>query len=280
MPVPDGHVRVLHHRPQRIQAKRPVVILPGFSATVPPWQGCYAKLQGHTEFYVIETLEKSTTRIEGRSHDLSFLAFARQADTAVQALGLPGQDYVLMASSLLATSLFAGLPHGLLDAPTKVALDPLRRMWFPRFFLKWFLPAVPEWFVDWARGPVAQLALRGMAPAQKARAEAFLEAADPYRWKRAAMHNAVFDLFDVTPVITQQVTLLLGVGDKVHDDTVARRAASELPDARLLVVPSEPLVRERMAGAVISAMARISAADPLPSELVEFLVLGDPASVG
>lgn len=280
MPVPDGHVRVLHHRPQHVQASRPVVILPGFAATVPPWQGCYAKLQGHTEFYVIETLEKSSTRIQGRSHDLSFLALARQADAAVRALDLPGRDHVLMASSLLATSLFAGLPHGLLDAPTKVALDPLRKMWFPRFFLRWFLPLVPEWFVDWARGPVAQIALRGMAPPQKARAEAFLEAADPYRWKRAAMHNATFDLFDVTPQVTQQVTLLLGVGDKVHDDSVARRAASELPSARLLVVPSDPLVRERMAGAVLAELARCTAQDPLPPALRGFLTLGEPESVG
>lgn len=256
--VPDGQTRVLHHVPERSVGCRPVVVLPGFSAPIGPWQAVYAMLQGQVEFYVLETLEKASPPLHSPRPDLSFLGLARQVEATLEQLGLSQRDYVMMGASLLGTTLAEGMAAGVLKPPTAIAFDTLRRFWFPPWFLDWFAPLLPLWFLRFGLGPGARLLLSGMKEqAQRERLLAIVAAADPFRWRTSAHQNARYDLYERAPLIESEIFFTVGVGDRVHDDTVSRKAADLAPGGQLLCIPGGESQREALLGALLVELAKV-----------------------
>lgn len=176
LPVPDGAIRVLHvpH-----EGGRPVVMVPGFGATLEGWEEFYGLTMGRVNLYVIETLEKSTTRLDSQDPDLSVARMAEDIQRALDHLGLAGADFVLAGSCWGATIILEGLIRGALDAPTVFAYDPMHSMWFSPWVLKHLTPRLPVGLIDKLRGPIGAVALAGMTQeVQRRRSESF----SSWRW--------------------------------------------------------------------------------------------------
>lgn len=252
-PVAGGALRVVH-LPGR-GAGRPVVLVPGWGAVMEGWRDFYDPLVGRVELYVIETLEKSTTRIDRAFPDRSVRRMARDVDQTLRSLKLG--DHALLGSSWGATVMLQGLIEGLFeDTPALVACDPIPRMWFSPWFLKTLGRCLPSRLVGWLRDPIKWIALRNfIQPVQRRRIELFIERADPWRWKHFAIAAAGLDLYGELEAIEREVWVTSCSQDVIHDRQMYLRVVEELPAGRFFFYPAGEARRERFNAAVAEALA-------------------------
>jgi len=244
--VPGGQVRVL----RRSGPGRPVVLLPGFGAPILPWDDCHRRVMDHADYVVVETLEKSSGPLTDPAQaDLSIAGLARQVGVALDWLGLSGAP--IIGSCHGGAVLLEGLRMGVLTPDVAVAFDPMDRLYVPRWLTEWVGPRLPAGLLGALRGPVGALMLRRMQePHQKARVKAFIDAADPVRWKKAAQQTARFELRGRLGGIEREVLVFAGSTDDIHKPDVARAIADELPQGRFFHVPVDETRREALVAAI------------------------------
>lgn len=272
VPVEGADIRAFACRPRSPVETRPVVLVPGWGVTPEGYQAFYESVRGRAEFYYIETREKGSSRLAGKRPDMSPAQSARDIAAALQSLGLAGKrDFVLCGVCWGSTLILQGLLDGVIDAPTVVLGDPMHRLWFPRWMLRWAAPVAPSFLLGAARWLFALAMIGDMKEkAQKARNFAFVRAADPLKWKRSGHAARDLELFGAVGRIRREVFVVNGTTDKVHDQSHYPRLASEMPRGRFLYLPTDESNRERMLGAAALSFARVAAADGVPPDLAGF----------
>ncbi len=266
IPVDGGSHRVL----STPGSGRPIVFVPGWGATLEGWSDLTDRLVGQAPLIIIETLEKGTTPIDKSWPDRSVLQMARNLQTTMDALGL--EDFVLVGACWGGAVLLEGCIAGLFaDVPTLVTYDPMHSMWFSPLFIRLVGPLLPVRLIDAIRGPIAAFALRKMdQPVQRARADAFIAAADPWRWKTFARAAADFELFGRLSGVQREVLVFNGSSDAIHDAEHYPRIAAELPQGRFFHTPVDESDRERLAGVICASLAAGTLADPVGPGLAEY----------
>jgi hypothetical protein len=272
VPVEGADVRVFACRPRTPVDTRPVVLVPGWGVTPEGFQAFYQSIRGKAEFYYVETREKGSSRIGGRAPDMSPAQSARDIGAALESIGLAGKrDFVLAGVCWGSTLVLQGLLDGVIDAPTILVGDPMHRLWFPRWMLRYVAPLAPAFLLGAARWLIALAMIGDMQEkTQKSRDYAFVRAADPAKWKRSAFAARDLELFGAVGRIGRDVFVVNGTNDKVHDQAHYPRIASEMPKGRFLYLPTDESNRERCIGAAALEFARVSAADGLPPALAGF----------
>lgn len=270
--VEGGTMRILHHVPE-VRARRPLVLLPGFGANVSGWTEFYARVIGRVELWVIETLEKSSTPLSGGPLDLGPPRLARDVASAMHALGLDRQDLVMLGSSWGATVLLEGLAQGVLHAPTAIAYDPTPRLMLPRWALRHIVPYAPVSLVEGLREPIAKLLMRKLTqPEQRRRAEIFVHSADVFRWREGAAASGRYALYPRLAQIQQEVLVVNGSHDAVHDRQLYPDIARAIPHGRFFFLEVDEREREHLSAFVARALADRRAEDGVPAELAAFEV--------
>ena len=271
VPVDGAEIRVYRMTPSSPEARRPIVFVPGWGTNPPGWHDFYKAVHGRAELWYLETREKASSRILDRRTDMSVAQAARDISRALEFLGLAGRDFVLAAACWGAAQVLRGMIDGHLHAPTVVLQDPMHRLWFPRWVLRWVSPLVPLPLLHVLRPILAGAMLGDMKePVQKARAYAFVYDADFWKWKRSAEAARDFELHGALGGVRDEVFVLNGTADKVHDPVHYPRIAAELPRGRFLFTPTVESRRELLLGAVALELAKVSAADGLPASLARF----------
>lgn len=247
-------------------------MVPGFGATAEGFQDYYAALNGKGELFYLETREKSSSRITGRSPDMSVSQSARDIQRVLDHLGLSGgRDFLLMAPCWGATIVLQGLIEGVLDAPTVVVADPMHALWFPRWLLRFAAPVVPAAVLRALRPLIARAMLGDMQePTQRERAYAFVYRADVGKWKTAGHAAWDFELTGRLGGIAREVFVLNGTKDKIHDQAFYPRMAAEMPRGRFVYMPTDERHRERLFGAAALEFCRVSAQEGLPPALARY----------
>ncbi len=278
VPVPGAEIRVIRVRPDhprvhpdRPEACRPVVLVPGWGTNPEGFQGFFGPLHNRAEFYFIETREKASSRILGRKPDMSPSRSVRDIRAALDQVGLTGRDFVLAGTCWGSALILEGLIRGILDAPTVLLADPMHTLWFNKTFLRRVSPWIPASLIRAVR-PLLRQALVGdlKEGEQKRRTFEFIDGADVWKWKKSAEAAWDFELFGRLGAVSREVFVLNGTGDKVHDPRNYPRVAAELPAGRFLRMPVDEALRERMFGTVALEFARTAAEDGLPLRLAEF----------
>jgi pimeloyl-ACP methyl ester carboxylesterase len=272
VPVDGAELRVLHFPSRDADARRPVVMIPGFGATPDGFQDFYAVLAGRAELYYLETREKPSSRIMDRRMKMSVSRSATDVQQALSFLGLAGgRDFVLVAACWGSAIVLQGLIEGSLAAPTVLAADPMHTLWFPKWVLRWVSPLLPAPALLALRPMIARALLGDMQEqTQRRRAYTFAYSADPWKWKKSAEAAWDFDLYGRLSRIEQEVFVLNGTRDKIHDPRHYPRIAREMPRGRFIYLPAEEHDRERLFGVAALEFARVSAAEGLPRSLVPF----------
>ncbi|MBE3063646.1 MAG: hypothetical protein IMZ69_01350, partial [Spirochaetes bacterium] len=262
IPVEGAEIRVLHCVPPRPTARRSVVLVPGWGVIPAGYQDFYQSVRGKAEFYYIETREKGSSRIHGRRPDLSPSRSARDIGVALDALGLSGKrDFVLTGVCWGSTLILEGLREGVIDAPTVLVADPMHTLWFPKWLLRYVAPLAPSFLLGALRWLIVAALIGDMEEqTQKSRDYAFARAADPWKWKRSAQAARDLELFGALGGVRQEVFVLNGTNDKVHDQSHYPRIAHEIPRGRFLYRPTDESNRERCIGAAALEFARVAAA--------------------
>ena len=270
--VEDAEIRVIHIRPERPEAVRPVVFVPGWGVVPAGFQAFYSALHGKAELYYLETREKASSRILSRQADMSVSQSARDIREAIKALGLfEREDFVLVGSCWGSAIILQGLIEGVIEAPTIVTVDPMHYLWFPKWILRYVSPFAPV-FVAQLLKPVFRRTLIGdmKEKTQKGRIDRFIDEADPRKWKKSADAAKDFELYGHLGSVSREIFVFNGTNDKVHDQRDYPRIARELPRGRFFYLEADESQRERLMALAALEFAKVRREAGVPPSLREF----------
>ncbi len=267
--VEDGYIRVFHHTPPRPSTYRPVVFIPGWGTIPEGFRDFFDVVNRRIECYYVETREKNSSRLDRRRALMGMDQLARDVRTVLTQSEVAGTgDFVLMGTCWGSTILAHGLARGFLSAPTVVLFDPMYRLWFPKYLLKWIVPLVPLWAWHIIRPIGKRIALGGMKePTQRRRAEMFVDSADLWKWKHTALQVQNIDLYQEMPLIGQEVFVMNGVKDKIHDQNHYPKLAQLIPKGRFFYLPVAEHQREQLLGLASLLCAQVSSETMPPKVL-------------
>lgn len=272
LPVQGAELRVYRHVPRRGAARRPIVLIPGWGAIPETFQDFFEVVHDRAEWYFLETREKASSRLASRRVDMSVAQSVRDVQEVLETLGLVARgDFVLIGACWGAAIILEGLITGTLTAPTAIAADPMHRMWFPQWALRWVAPWLPD-FVARLIKPILRDAMLGdmQEPTQKRRSYAFIAAADTWKWQHGAAAAAEFELYGRLGAVRQEAFVLNGTNDRVHDQSHYPRIAREMPRGRFIYLPTGEENRERLMGVAALEFARVGKGDGVPPTLGRF----------
>lgn len=272
VPVRDGELRVFHWKPKNPISKRPIVFVPGWG--IPPvcYNDFYEVLYNKAECYYIETREKGSSRMSSRRTRFDLSQKAKDVTEVLKFFGLTeDKDFILVAPCWGSAIILQGLLDGNVKAPTIIAVDPMHTLWFPKWVLKYLAPFLPPFIITLLK-PFFKKGMLGdmKEPVQQKRAFAVLDDAVIWKWRKAAMHVQNYELFNFASEIKEEVIVLNGTEDKIHQQTDYPKIAMLMPKGRFLFMKTGEENRERLMGLVALKFSRISAADGIPPELLDF----------
>ena len=265
IPVPDGEIRVIHYRPEFSASIRPLVFVPGWGVSPAGFQDLFEVIYEKVEFYYIETREKRSSRMHRWKSNFTMSQKALDVQIAILKLGLDSDDFVLMGPCWGAAVIMQGLMDRCIQAPTIITMDPMHTLWFSKFVLKWIAPILPSWLFYLLRPIIQWLKLRNMhEPVQKQRAKDFIASAELWKWKKAACQVRDFELFENLHRIPQEVIVVNGTNDAIHNQEDYPKIAIGLPNSRFLFLKTGEENRERLMGLVALLYTQIGAETKIP----------------
>jgi len=169
------------------------------------------------------------------------------------------------------TILAHGLARRILSAPTAVLFDPMHTLWFPKWLLKWVVPLIPLWLWNLIRPIGKRIAIKGMnEPTKRSRAEMFVDNATLWKWKRSGIQVQDANLYHSMPQIQQEVLVMNGVQDKIHEQEHYPKLAALIPKGRFFHIPVDESQREQLLGLASVLFSQVTKDEGLPEELRGF----------
>jgi pimeloyl-ACP methyl ester carboxylesterase len=241
-------LRLFSFTPKSKRKKPDIVFVAGWITQIDSWGEVLKEMTERHRVYYIETREKISSEVKGR---VSYGAEAMGEDTAatVAHLGLKDDEYILFGSSLGATAILDGYKHLktkpkslALIAPNAVFRIPL----FWRLVILAFIP--PAYFI---LKPIIKWYLRTFRmdiESDRAQYEKYarnLEAADPWKLKRAAIALWKYQVWDELEGIDVPVLIVGGSKDTLHEPENLRKMTELLPDATYLDMETNKMTHSR-----------------------------------
>jgi len=256
VPVRDGTIQVYRIPPLVAGGTRPVVFVPGWGTAPEGFHALFASIPDGVELYYVETREKRSSRLSRSSASFTMDQFGEDLAAAMSCLDLIPRDPVLAGTCFGSAVIMHALSRRLVDVDTAVCFDPMVRLWVPRWVIRLFGPFVPP-FLLWLLRPIIRtFVLAGMRePAQRARAAAFINSAEVWKWRRAAIATRDWSLFDFAGDVPQTVHVVNGSHDRFHDSRLFPDVASALPHGIFVRVPVDESRREQLMGLVAAEFA-------------------------
>jgi len=272
VPVDDGEIRVFHWKPENPVSIRPVVFIPGWGVVPRNYDDYFEVMYNKVECFYIETREKGSSRIDRKKARLDLHQKAKDIADALHYLGLEGEkDFVLMAPCWGAAILMQGMYNKIISAPTIVAVDPMHTLWFPKWILSYVGPWLPSFLAGMLKPIFGKILLGDMEePVQKKRATELLDQAVVWKWHHSAVQVRNYELYDIIHEIKNEVIVVNGTTDKIHDQNDYPRLARLLPNSKFIYMKTGEENRERLMGVVGLEFSKVTAEDGIPPSLQEF----------
>ncbi len=271
IPVDGGEIRCFHHTPSGPEGVRPVLFVSGWGTIPEGFSDFFNAVAGRIECFYLETREKNSSRIQRAGADFSMDQQARDIQTAAQHLGLSDRDFVLIGTCWGSTMIAHGLARGIIDAPTLVLFDPMYALWFPKWILNIIAPVTPNWFWTAVKPIGKRIATWGMKEkTQRKRLESFIDNATVWKWKRTALQARDENLYDLVGSIQQEVFIINGIQDHIHDNAHYPRLAHLMPKGRFFYMKADESQREFLMGMASLKLAKIRAEEDPPAVFREF----------
>lgn len=224
-------IRVVRFTPARDSGMPAVLFVPGWITIMEAWKEVLVEMTKDFPVIYMETREKSSSRI-GRNAQISVTGLGEDVVRTAESFGLQDRRFLAFGSSLGATVLldccnsFRNRPLGLvLVGPNAAFRVPL--VWKAIIFL--FYPRsyfLIKPFVKWHLRH-----FRLNIKVDRGQYEKYcrnLDAADPWKLKKAAMAFWNYQVWDRLPEIDMPVLILKGAKDKLHEPEALVRMESML----------------------------------------------------
>ncbi|MHA2357912.1 MAG: alpha/beta hydrolase [Candidatus Heimdallarchaeaceae archaeon] len=271
VPVDDGEIRVLHIKPKNPITKRPLVFIPGWGGLVEGYTDFYQVLHEKVEFYFLETREKKSSKLNRKTAKMDMNQKAKDVQDVINYLGLEKQDFVLFGTCWGGAIILHGLIENIIQAPTLVANDPMHYFIFPKWLLNYVAPITPVFFANLIKPILKYAQIRDMkAKVQKQRTALFIDSAEAWKWKKAAVAVKDFELFGKLSVINEEVFVTNGTQDKIHNQIDYPLMAKEMPNGRFIFMKTVESKREYMMGLIALEFCKVTKEARIPPSLAEF----------
>ncbi len=274
--VQDGTLNMLHCKPPGVEGTLPVFFVPGWGTFPEGFQGFYRIINLKAEYYLFETREKGSSILQ-KDSSFSMDSHGRDLAAALETAGFSkGREYILVGSSWGSAVIGWSLAKGYIHAEQVILFDPMIKLWFPRWLLDFFIAWLPVSLLRYIKPVGKKIALFGMKEkVQRSRMSDFIDAADLWKWRKAAIGAKTFSFPDIAETINGTVWIVNGVQDKVHDSSVYPELAHAIPNGHFLRIPVDEAYREELIAAVSLEFARNNDSTQLPDTLKEFEVKFD-----
>ncbi len=272
IPIKDGELRVFYHKPEKSLTKRPIVFLPGYVAAPFTWKDFHVPHHGIGEYFYVDTREKASSKIKrNRKVSLDIEQSARDLPEVIDYLGLSKRDHVLYGASYGGAVIFQSLIQQLIEPPTVVTFDPVTKWVYGNFFSNVMMGIVPLFILSPMRTIFAKISLARMEnQAQKDRLVAFLQGAEPWKFKQSFFQNKKFDISNDLSEIKSELFICHGPLDKYHPRIDYYNFAKTIPKGRFIFMETKDEDRELLAGVIATEFAMKTKTDGLPESLKSF----------
>lgn len=248
----DTSLRTIHFMADRPACQASLIVVPGWLSPISCWKRVLPVYLGRMNVVLVETREKASARINGRS-SFAFATFYQDLTCVLGVLSASHPHYALLGVSMGANMVLAC--YGQLSTkPACVLLAaPSRRMPVPAYTALFYL--VPTWAVGLLRKGIRYYFHVFRKPdtslAQRELFFATLDQANGHRAKLSALgmlHSRKLGSATVKAVDCPCL-VLAATNDKFHSEAEARGIANELPVALFHAIGSFPRIyTAQMAG--------------------------------
>ncbi len=272
IPIDDGEIRVLHIKPDNPVGIRPIIFLGGWQTMAYQFFDMYKIMYDRVEFYVLETREKYTSKLNRRKANMSVNQKAIDVQKVIEYFKMENTDYILFGTCWGAAIICQGLLDKTIIPPkTIIIFSPMHKLWINKFFLKVIGPLLPAFFIGFLLKIIPIFLFIGeKAKTQKNRIFQTIKDAESWKWKKAAIAAKDLELFGKLSAIEEEVLVIGGTHDRVHKSYDYPRFADEMPKGRYFYLGIDEAEREFTMGLILLEFAKISSKQEIPLLFAEY----------
>lgn len=237
-------LRVVSFTPKAGTGNPVILFVAGWITQMIAWKAVLKDMTKDFKVIYVETREKISSLVEEPA-SYSIEALGSDIVAVVDILGLEDQSYVLFGSSLGATVIIECC-HALRQKPFALALvSPNAVFRVPRtwkFIVKSFYPPLytlikptVKWYLRTFRLDIKTDA------AQYEKYSTALDAADPWKLKKAVLAVARYEIWSRLPHLNVPTLLIEASKDTLHEPENLRRIASMLPNVTVIDLETNAL---------------------------------------
>ena len=241
---PNVSLRVITFSPSQQNKNPALVFVPGLVSLMAGWREVLLEMTKDFHVYYIETREKITSKVKGKV-DYSLEAIGKEIAALVSHFNLGNRGFILFGSSLGATAILESSRFLETDPLCLVLIGPnavfripkfyrfIVRVFNPRFYL--LLKPVVKWYLK---------TFRLDTEADYAQYEKYcqsLDAADPWKLKKAAIAFSRYEVWNLLADINYP-TLIVGASrDTLHEPENLKKMVSMMKNAAYLDLETNKL---------------------------------------
>lgn len=234
-----GHIqlRIIRFLPPVKKNHPTVLFVPGWITLIEAWKSVLRAMSAEFPILYVETREKISSRVKGKI-GYGIQAIGSDLVEIITRAGLKSNQYLLFGSSLGATVILdcnRTLPFPplgqILVAPNAVFRVPgwgmiIIRIFYPGFYS--VIKPVVKWYLKNFRLDV------NADPAQYEKYCRNLDAADPWKLKKAVLEFARYEVWDNLPNIKLPTLIVSASRDKLHEPENIQKMLAMMPNAHFV----------------------------------------------
>jgi pimeloyl-ACP methyl ester carboxylesterase len=251
IPVTESvSLRLITFQPARKNKKPAILFIPGWISHIDAWKCVLREMTKDFTVHYLETREKISSLTKKKAV-FTVEEMGKDIVRAVSHLRLKSRQYILFGSSLGAT-LILDCCRFLNQIPLcQVLVGPnavFRMPWFAKIIIRIFYPPlylILKPFIKWYLKTFRLDTQSDYAQYKKyCRA---LDAADPWKLKKAALSLSNYEVWDFLPKVRAPVLVIGASKDKLHEPENLKRIVSELKRAKYLDLETNAIAHTKAA---------------------------------
>lgn len=206
-----------------------IVFVPGWISMIDGWCNVLLEMTKDFTVYYLETREKISSVVKG-TDDYSVEAIGQDIISVIEISGLRNKEFVLLGSSLGATSILDCCKDLRIIPSCLVLVGPNAEFRIPKFgvvLIKLFYPPLYNFFKPYVKWYLKHFRLDVKKDSQQfEKYSNVLDSADPWKLKRAALSVYKYSVWNFLHRI-EIPTLILGASkDKLHEPENLKKIVS------------------------------------------------------
>lgn len=214
-----------------------ILFVPGWISMMKGWQEVLLEMTKDFTIYYLETREKITSQITGNV-EFSVEAIGRDILAVIERLGLKENEFVLLGSSLGATSILDCVKDLTIDPKCLVLIGPNAEFRVPRSnvpLIKLFYPPLYNFFKPYVKWYLRNFRLNLKHDyEQYEKYSAVLDIADPWKLKKAALAVMNYSVWNYLNKISLPCLIIGAAKDKLHEPENLKRIVSLLKNSNFV----------------------------------------------